>query len=230
MLKKMLVIVATVVVAGTINLAAQERSGKPEAVARESMEGQMLGRESEARIMSVLEDMYENQQRGMMNISPEDGRVLRLLTEAVNAKNVVEIGTSNGYSAIWFCLALRTTDGKLTTHEIDSYRAALALKNFKRAGVEQIVTLVQGDAHDQVTKLQEPIDILFLDADKAGYLDYLNKLLPLVQPGGLILAHNTSSHGGSMQEYIKAVTTNPDLETVFLHQHGSGIGVTLRKR
>jgi predicted O-methyltransferase YrrM len=186
--------------------------------------------EAQAKILSVLQEMSKKERSAMWNVTPEDGRLLRVLTEAVGAKNVVEIGTSNGYSAIWFCLALRATGGKLTTHEIDARRVSLARENFERAGVSDIVTLVEGDAHQTVTKLKEPIDILFLDADKAGYLDYLNKLLPLVRPGGLILAHNTSDLGSMMQDYLKAVTTNPELETIFLHEEDMGIGVTLKKR
>ncbi len=186
--------------------------------------------EAEQKILDVLANMYLNQRRGMMNVQPEDGRVLRLLTEAIGAKHVVEIGTSNGYSGIWFCLALRTTGGKLTTHEFDARRASLARENFKRAGASHIVTLVEGDAHKTVTRIKEPIDILFLDADKAGYIDYLNKLLPLVRPGGLILAHNTTNVRRGMEGYIKAVTTNPKLETKFIHKHDQGIGVTLKKR
>ncbi len=182
--------------------------------------------EEEKKILSILEDMNQNQSGGMMNVPPEDGRLLRLLTEATGAKNVVEIGASNGYSGIWFCLALRTTGGKLTTHEIDAERVTLARENFKRAGIDKLVTLVEGDAHETVTKLTEPIDILFIDADKAGYLDYLNKLLPLVRPGGLILAHNVYSPG---QDFIEAITTNPNLETVF-QGRGQGLGVTLKKR
>ncbi|OHB59269.1 MAG: hypothetical protein A2167_05540 [Planctomycetes bacterium RBG_13_46_10] len=180
--------------------------------------------EEEKKILSILEDMNINQSAGMMNVPPTDGRLLRLFTEATGAKHVVEIGTSNGYSGLWFCLALRTTGGKLTTHDIDARRAALARENFKRAGVDSLVTLVEGDAHETVTKRKEPVDILFLDADKAGYTDYLNKLLPLVRPGGLILAHNVDSTG---QDFINAITTNPSLDTVFQVQ---GLSVTLKKR
>ncbi len=183
----------------------------------------------EKKILDVLEYMYRNQRRGMMNVSPEDGRLLRLMTEVTNAQHVVEIGTSNGYSAIWFCLALSTTGGKLTTHEIDAGRAALARENFKRAGVDHMVTLVEGDAHEEVTKLKGPIDMVFLDADKPGYLDYLNKLLPLVRPGGLVIAHNMR-YPSPDPRYIKAITTNPDLETIFLHMNAAGIGVSLKKR
>lgn len=191
--------------------------------------GPIPSTEAEKKILNVLEEMRRNQSRGMANVSPEDGRLLRLLTETVGAKHVVEIGTSNGYSAIWLSLALRTTGGKLTTHEIDSRRAALARENFKRAGVAGIVTVVEGDAHETVTKIKEPIDILFLDADKSGYTDYLKKLLPLVRPGGLVLAHNMNP-GQADPQYVKAITTAPELETIFLHMQGAGVGVTLKKR
>lgn len=186
--------------------------------------------EGEKMILTVLDELWGKEREGMLNIPPSDGRILRLLTEATNAQHVVEIGTSNGYSGIWFCLALRTTGGKLTTHEIDPARADLARRNFKRAGVDSLVTLVEGDAHEQVTKLTQPIDILFLDADKAGYVDYLNKLLPLVRPGGLILAHNTTDCGSQLQDYVKLVTNHPELETLFLREQDRGIGVSLKKR
>jgi predicted O-methyltransferase YrrM len=174
--------------------------------------------------------MDKNQRGGMMNVPMDDGRLLRALVETTGAKHVVEIGTSNGYSGIWISLGLKATGGKLVTHEIDAGRAKLARENFKRAGVDSIVTLVEGDAHAEVAKIKDPIDILFLDADKEGYADYLKKLLPLVRPGGLIMGHNTSQQAGAMQEYLKAVTTNPDLETVFLNTQATGISLTMKKR
>jgi caffeoyl-CoA O-methyltransferase len=186
--------------------------------------------QQEMRILNVLEEMLGDQYSAMLSVPPEDGRVLRLLTEAVDAKNVVEVGTSNGYASIWFCLALRATGGRLTTFEIDAQRASLARENFKRAGVDKLVTLIEGDAHEKVTMLKEPIDIVFIDADKDGYLDYFNKLLPLVRPSGLILAHNTTDAGSQMQDYLEAITTNPELETIFLHKRTTGISVTLKKR
>ena len=185
--------------------------------------------EAEQKILSVLDDMDRKQRRGMQNVPMEDGRLLRLLAETMGAKHVVEIGTSNGYSAIWLCLALRNTGGKLTTYEINARRAALARENFKRAGVQEMVTLIEGDAHEEVTKLREPVDLLFLDADKTGYIDYLDKLLPLVRPGGLIVAHNMVRPAPD-PAYLEAITTNPGLETVFLNMHAAGVGVTLKKR
>jgi caffeoyl-CoA O-methyltransferase len=180
--------------------------------------------ETEKKILAELDDIVKSHQT-YLSVPPADGRMLRLLTEAVGAKNVVEIGTSTGYSGTWFCLALQKTGGKLTTFEIDPGRAAMAHEHFQKAGVDRMVTIIQGDAHQNVTRLKEPIDVVFIDADKEGYVDYLNKLLPLVRPGGLILAHNVNS----VPDYIKQVTTTPELETEFYLQ-GNGLAITLKKR
>ena len=79
-----------------------------------------------------------------------------------------------------------------------------------------MVTVVLGDAHETVSRLKEPIDLLFIDADKSGYLDYLQKLLPLVRPGGLILADNMSQPKPS-PDFVKAITTNPNRLTNLLN-------------
>jgi len=182
--------------------------------------------EAEKRIITVMDDMQDNQARGMGNVLPEDGRLMRMLTESLEAKHVVEIGTANGYSAMWFCLALRTTGGRLTTHEIDPKRIAMAKKNFQRAGVEPLVTLVKGDAHETIENLRSPIDILLLDAEKEGFCDYLEKLLPRIRNGGLIIAHDSSGQAHMMDEYFKAITTNRDLETVLVDASRWGMCIT----
>jgi caffeoyl-CoA O-methyltransferase len=180
--------------------------------------------EAEKRVLATLDqaqragDMYQN-------VPASDGRLLRVLAESAGAKSVVELGTSTGLSGMWLSLALLETGGRLTTFEIDSGRAATARANFKKAGVDHLVTLIEGDAHRNVTRLKDPVDIVFIDADKDGYLDYLNKLLPLVRPGGLILAHNVEM----APEYVRAVTTSPQLETIFSGD-GGGLGITLKKR
>lgn len=179
--------------------------------------------EPERRILAVLDEMVKSHQT-YLSVPQEDGMALRLLTEAVAAKQVVEIGTSTGYSGLWFCLALQTTDGHLTTFELDHSRASAAREHFRRAGVESHVTVIEGDAHEQVAKLKTPIDVAFIDAEKEGYLDYLSKILPLVRPGGLILAHNVEM----VPAYVKAVTTHAELETIFYMQ-GAGLAVSLKK-
>ena len=180
--------------------------------------------EVEKKVLAVLD---EAQRTGAMymNVPVTDGRMLRLLTEAAGARNVVEIGTSTGLSGLWLCLALQKTGGKLTTFEYDAGRAATARGHFKKAGVDQLVTVVEGDAHQTIARLKEPIDVLFIDADKEGYVDYLKKLLPLVRPGGLILAHNVDM----VADYNRLVTSNPVLETLF-YMEGGGLGITLKKR
>jgi predicted O-methyltransferase YrrM len=185
---------------------------------------------TEKKIIAVMEHMYANQSRGMGNILPEDGRLMRMLTETLGAKHVVELGTANGYSAMWFCLALRSTGGKLTTHEIDPTRIALAEENFKRAGVGDSVTLVEGDAHQTIEKLTGPIDLLLLDAEKEGFTDYLDKLLPRVRTGGLIIAHDSSGQAHMMHDYFQAIASNPDLETAFVDASRWGMCITRKMR
>jgi len=182
----------------------------------------------EQAILDVLDEMDRNQRGGNMNVPIEDGRLLRLLAESTGAKHIVEIGTSNGYSGLWQCLALKATGGRLTTFEIDAGRAAMARENFKKAGVHDIVTLVEGDAHEKVVEVAGPIDIAFIDADKEGYADYLAKLLPKIRPGGLIIGHNITPRMADAK-FLEAITTSPDLETIFYAQ-GGGVSVTLKKR
>ncbi len=180
--------------------------------------------EAEGRVLAVLDEMRRSG-KTYQSVGEQSGRMLRLLTEAVGAKHVVEIGTSTGYSGLWFCLALQTTGGRLTTFEISPSRAAMAREHFKEAGVDRLVTVVEGDAHQTLAQLQGPLDVVFIDADKGGYPDYLNKLLPLVRPGGLILADNVNMSAA----YYRAITSNPALETLFYSEGGS-LGITLKKR
>ncbi|MGQ9913937.1 MAG: O-methyltransferase [Thermogutta sp.] len=220
-----LAVVAGLVVAAVSTLAWAQRPGSPRAV----FEAKTLPKtDVEKSILGVIERVGREQRAGNMIVPEEDGRLLRAWTEAVGAKNVVEIGTSVGYSGLWFCLALKGTGGKLTTFDIDERRSAMAKANFEAAGVADIVTMVLGDAHETVKQLKDPIDVLFLDADKAGYLDYLQKLLPLVRPGGIVIAHNMTPNMADPR-FVEAITTNPELETVFLHMDASGVSVSVKK-
>jgi len=176
----------------------------------------------EKKVFGILANIRATQ--SYRNVPPQDGRLLRLLAQSMNAKHIVELGTSTGYSGIWMGLALKKTGGKLTTYEIDAGRAATARENFKKAGMADIITLVLGDAHEKVKSLKGPIDIMFLDADKEGYIDYLNKLLPLLRPGGLVIGHNINPRMAD-PNFMKAITTNPNLETIVR----GGVSLTLKK-
>ena len=180
--------------------------------------------DAEKRILAVIGEAVRKNEL-YANVPALDGRMLRVLAESTGAKQVLEIGTSTGISGLWFLLALHATGGHLTTMDIDAERIALAREHFQQAGVDSLVTIVQGDAHANIAKLKGPFDIVFIDAEKPGYVDYLNRVLPLVRPGGLILAHNIEM----VPDYVKAITTNPVLDTVFYMQ-GNQLAVTLKKR
>ncbi len=222
---------------GADELRGQARGGPPEgrrpeagsaAGAAAMFEKPLVPRDdAEKKIVEAIRTMQQGPRYA--NVPDKHGRFLRLITEALGATRVVEIGTSTGESAVWFALALRTTGGTLVTHEIDKGRAETARASFKKAGVEGLITVIEGDAHETVKQHKDPIDILFLDADKQGYLDYLEKLLPLVRPGGLIVAHNMTPRQADPR-YVEFITTRPDLETTFLFMEEGGVGVTMKKR
>lgn len=182
--------------------------------------------ESERRILDIIADYDRTQRAGSLSVPFEDGRFLRILAESLGATRIVEIGTSYGYSGLWLALALRGTNGRLTTFEIDERRQARARVNFERAGVLSSIDLVLGDAHALVTRVEGPVDMVFSDADKEGYLDYLQKLVPVLRPGGLFVTHNADM---ATPEYLTAISTDAALESTLVRVSGQ-IAVTLKKR
>jgi predicted O-methyltransferase YrrM len=182
--------------------------------------------DGEKRILAAIEQARQGERYA--NVSTADGRLLRQLAESIGAKRVVELGTSTGESGLWFAMALRKTGGHLYTHDIDHGRISVARENFKKGGVEDLITIVEGDAHQTATKNTDPIDVLFIDAEKEGYDAYLKELLPYVRPGGLILAHNMQRPAPNSR-YVEAITTSPDLDTSFVLMDGAGVGITLKK-
>lgn len=180
----------------------------------------------ERNAFEVLADIHKNQR--YLNVSRDDGRLLRIFAELVNAKKAVELGTSTGYSAIWIALALRKTGGKLTTFEIDPGRASIAAANFKRAGLDGLIDIVVGDAHKEVGKVAGPIDFVFSDADKEGYLAYFRALAPKLRTGGLFVSDNMAIPEPD-PAYIRAITTDPDFETVFYNMHRTGVAVSHKR-
>ena len=183
--------------------------------------------DAEKRALATLDEM--SQGKWYLNVTTREGRVLRQLTEAVGAKRVVEIGTSSGYSTIWLALGARASGGKVFTHEIDPEKIKIASANFKKAGLDDSITIIEGDAHETIREHKEPIDVVFFDAEKKGYLDYLEKLLPLVRPGGLILGHDMHRPMPDPR-YIEAITKNPALDTSFIMMESYGISMTVKKR
>lgn len=234
-MKKLLVGAVMVMAAGAVFGQGSPVAGAAQVGRRERPEGKwsfeakpVVKDDVEAKALGVLEEMAPEGRR-MQSVPMDDGRFLRILAESTGATNAVEIGTSQGYSAIWLGLAMKRTGGRLTTYEIDAERAGLAQKNFEKAGVADVITLVLGDAHEKVEAQGGPIDILFLDADKDGYIDYLKKLLPKVRAGGLVVAHNINPHQADPR-YIEAITKDKDLETLLVNLQASGISVSMKKR
>ncbi len=129
-----------------------------------------------------------------INVSPSGGRLLQLLALMIGAQRILEIGTLGGYSAIWLARAL-PPGGKLISLEIDPLHAAVARRNLAAAGLADVVEVRIGPALAALTALEQageaPFDLAFIDADKDGYVAYLDKAVALVRDGGLILADNT---------------------------------------
>ena len=152
-----------------------------------------------------------------LSVPRKDGEFLHLLVKACRARNILELGTSHGFSAIWMGLALEETGGRLTTIEISRERHELARRHVAEAGLSNRVALVNGDAHGEVGRLEGPFDFVFMDADKEGQVDYFRKLFPhKLVPGAILAVHNALSQAGSMRDYIERIRKHPDFDTVTL--------------
>ena len=222
--RRSLMVAAAVVpmMVSTPVLAQRGRRGAP----TENTPAPIARDEFERNAFEVLADIQQNQR--YLNVSRDDGRLLRIFTELANTKHAIELGTSTGYSGIWIALALRRTGGRLTTFEIDRNRAATAAANFKRAGVDDLIDIVVGDAHKEVQKVSGPIDLVFSDADKEGYLHYFKTLAPKLRTGGVFISDNMAIPEPD-PAYIRAITTDPDYETVFYNMHRTGTAVTYKR-
>lgn len=171
-----------------------------------------------AETLALLDELeaFAREQRGMYNVPREAGHFLHILTRAMKAQRVLEIGTSNGYSGIWLATALQHTGGKLVTVERDSSKVNLARRNFRRAGVSDIVDLQMGDAARVLKKVAGPFDMVFFDADKEPQLSYLESLLNRgqIRVGGLIISDNALTHLDALAAYHSFVRTHPRLESI----------------
>jgi len=135
-----------------------------------------------------------------INVSRNQGKLLQLLAEIAGARRVLEIGTLGGYSTLHLARALPES-GSLVSLELDERYAGVARENFLEAGLADRVEVRVGDAKASLARMveegEEPFDLVFIDADKGGYPEYLEWALRLSRPGSLILADN-AIRGGSV--------------------------------
>jgi predicted O-methyltransferase YrrM len=165
--------------------------------------------------LADLQKFGEENQR--LNVPMEHGRFLKLMVEASGAKRGLEVGTSNGFSAIWIALGLETTKGHLDTVEIVPERVAEAKENLSRAGLAKYVTCMEGDALKVLPDLEGHYDFVFIDALKQDYLKYLNLVLDRLEPGTVILAHNAVTQADAMRDYLDFVQQDPRFTTTIVH-------------
>lgn len=187
-----------------------------------------IGTDPTPDVLAVLTAIREAD-TGQLAVSEEDGRFLRTLVLATGARRVLEIGGASGYSAIWMGLGLRETGGSLVTIEYDAERAAALKANIAAAHLDDIVTVIAGDALQELPGLDGPFDVVFIDAWKPDYTRYYELTLPKLRQGGLLLAHNVINKGDEMQDFLKTVQERPDVLTAIVAPSGEGVSVSLKR-
>lgn len=160
----------------------------------------------------------EKTQKQFWNISRVTAEFLYTLIRAEKSKNVLEIGTSNGYSGIWLGKALKETGGHLTTIEFYDKRLDIAKENFKICGVSDIITPLQGSALMHLEYLPDDfeIDFAFVDANKSEYIKYFEFIDKHLKVGGIIACDNVLSHEAKCKPFIDAINAHPNYENVVL--------------
>lgn len=182
-----------------------------------------------------------------INVSPNEGKLLYLIAKIAGAKRVLEIGTLSGYSTTWLARAL-PAEGKVITLELDQKHAEVARHNLERAGVADRVEVRVGRASEtlrtMIDQQEAAFDLIFIDADKAGYVEYLDLALHLAHPGTVILADNLIRNGRVLDEhprdenargakaYNEALAANPQLESIILpiiRENLDGLSISIVK-
>jgi caffeoyl-CoA O-methyltransferase len=179
-------------------------------------------------LRQILTDIREAD-AGQLAISEEDGRFLRLLAVSSGARRALEIGGASGYSAIWLGLALRETGGSLVTIEYEPARARELESNIRRAGLEDTVRVVAGDAFTAIPAIEGTFDLVFLDAWKPDYLRFFEMTLPRLDRGGLFIAHNVVNKRDEMLDFLAAVESHPDVLTSIVAPGAEGMSVSVKR-
>src|SRR3954463_4953936 len=180
-----------------------------------------------ADVQKVLTEI-KAKDKGLLAVSEEDGRFLRLMVATKKAQRALEIGGASGYSAIWIGMGLRDTGGRLVTIEYDPVRAKELAENIKRTGLSDIVQVIAGDAFQQIPKVQGTFDFVFLDAWKKDYKRFLDVVFPRLDKGGLFLAHNVVNKKSEMGDFLDAIQ-KPSMWTTIVSPSGEGMSVTFKR-
>lgn len=166
------------------------------------------------KITSEVMTELEKTQKEFWNIPRTTGVLLNMFIKMMNAKSVLEIGTSNGYSGLWLAKALKETGGRLTTIEFYEKRQSIAIENFKKCGVFDIIRPLQGSACDVIKSFDEneKFDFVFIDASKREYVEYFRLIKPHLTPRAMVVADNITSHREKVQTFIDAVDADKDFQ------------------
>jgi predicted O-methyltransferase YrrM len=167
--------------------------------------------------------------RRMLNITPDTGRLLWILARLRHPRRILEVGTSNGYSTIWLAAAARSVGARVVTLEVNPDKARLARENLTRAGLADIVDVLEGPARETLSQLDGPFELVFLDADRESYLAYLEAVLPKMAAEALLVADNVISHPDELANYLARVKSHPDLFSVTVPV-GKGEEISLKLR
>jgi caffeoyl-CoA O-methyltransferase len=181
-----------------------------------------------ADVQKVLNEI-KAKDKGLLAVSEEDGRFLRLMVASKKAQRALEIGGASGYSAIWIGMGLRETGGHLVTIEYDPGRAKELAENIKRTGLSDIVQVIAGDAFQQIPKVPGTFDFVFLDAWKKDYKRFFDMVYPRLDKGGLFLAHNVVNKRSEMGDFLDAIQKQPLVWTTIVSPSGEGMSVTLKR-
>ncbi|CQR66120.1 O-methyltransferase [Streptomyces leeuwenhoekii] len=170
---------------------------------------------------SLLDDRFPT-----IQVDDNAGRILQLLTRLRRPGHVLEIGTLFGYSTIHLARGL-PEGGRVTTLEIDPRAAEVARRNLRTAGVDDRVDVVVGDAFAYLASVpQESVGLVFIDADKKSYPDYLKLCYPLLEPGGLLIADDAFAQGDFTAERVEG--SDEDREVKAIHQYNRAVGRSTR--
>jgi predicted O-methyltransferase YrrM len=168
--------------------------------------------------------------KGLLSVSEEDGRFLRVLVATKQAKSILEIGAASGYSGIWLGLGARESGGHVVAIEYDPQRGKEAAQNISKAGLNDVVRVIQGDAFKEIPKLEGTFDLVFLDAWKPDYKKFFDLVYPRLVRGGLFLAHNVINKKSEMEPFLQTILTHPALLTTIVSPGNEGMSVSYKIR